>query len=125
MPSPISNDLRKRIIMSIKKGESVKEVAQRYDVSQSMVYRLLRLYKETGSYEPRENLNGRKPKLSKRELKLIENKMGEKPDITLNELIEELNLNISNSRLCRIINEKLKLKRKKNSFSKGTKSSRC
>jgi len=46
------------------------------------------------------------------------------PDITLEELKEQLNLPVSISRICRILNQKLKLPYKKNTFSKKSKPAR-
>ena len=63
MPSPLSNDLRKRIIESKLRGDTEEKIASEKDVHQSTVTKLWFLYRETGSYEPRPNPRGRKPAL--------------------------------------------------------------
>ncbi|MDR2092390.1 MAG: hypothetical protein LBP58_03595, partial [Azoarcus sp.] len=83
-------------------------------VSVSAITRLLALYRETGSYEPRPNPNGRKPALSAEQLEGIRRKIDEQPDITLRELIEAFSLPVSAQALCNTINKKLGLCRKKN-----------
>jgi hypothetical protein len=47
------------------------------------------------------------------------------PDITLEELKEQLNLPICISRICRILNNDLDLPRKKNSISEKSKARGC
>lgn len=118
MPAPLSNDLRKRIIATYEKGKSVKEIVQIYSVGQNTVYSLIRLMKETGSYSPRPANNGRKPKLHPDQLNQIEKQILEKPDITLQELLEQLKLPVCIATLCHTINQKLGLRRKKNFTSK-------
>lgn len=113
MPAPLSNDLRVRILLAYKNGKTVKEIKEEFYVGQNTVYCLLRLFKETGSHEARENNCGRKPMLTEDDLKNIENKILETPDITLEELKERLSLTVSISALCRTINKKLGLIYKK------------
>ena len=125
MPAPLSNDLRKRIIKAKEKGTSVKEIVENMNVKKSTIYNLLALVKETGSYEPRPNKNGRKPMLDDKQLKEIEAAIERNPDISLDDLKEELCLPVCISALCRTINNKLKLKRKKNSTRKRAKKRRC
>ena len=71
MPRPLSGDLRKRIIDSRLKGCTEERTASEKAVSKSMVTRLWSLYRETGSYSPRPDPNGRKPSLSAQELEQI------------------------------------------------------
>jgi transposase len=125
MPAPLSLDLRKRILRAYKNGVPVKKLASDKIASKSTIYNLINLEKETGSAEPRENKNGRKPILTNGDLERIRDKISEKSDITLDELKSELKLPICKSALCNIINYKLNLKRKKDTSSKRTKSARC
>lgn len=113
MPKPLSNDLRKRIIDAKLRGETENEIAQSKEVNKSTVTKLWALYRETGSYEARPNPNGRKPALSSQQLEQITVKINEQPDITLQELIDELKLPVCVSALCRTINNKLGLRFKK------------
>ena len=114
MPAPLSNDLRKRIIDSKMRGDTNKKIAREKEVSESAVERLLALYRATGRYEPRQCTRGRKPRLCEEQLEAIRARILEQPDISLAELIEELELPVCGSALCRTINNKLGLRRKKN-----------
>ena len=107
-------DLRKRIIEAKLRGDAEGLIAREKEVHKSTITKLWALYKETGSYEPRPNPNGRKPALSPQHLELISNKINEQSDITLQELIDEFELPVSVSALCRTVNSKLGLRFKKN-----------
>ena len=113
MPKPLSNDLRKRIIEAKLRGDAEDKIAAEKEVNKSTITKLWALYKETGSYEARPNQSGRKPALSSQHLVQITNKIKEKPDITLQELIDELSLPVCVSALCRTVNNKLGLPFKK------------
>ena len=114
MPAPMSNDLRKRIIAAKARGDTNKKIALEKEVSESAVERLLALYRSTGSYEPRPHSLGRKPRMDAEQLESVRTRIEEQPDITLAELIEELELPVCESALCRTVNNKLGLRRKKN-----------
>jgi transposase len=113
--------MRKRIIEAKLRGDTEDMIAYEKEVSKSTITKLWALYRETGSYEPRPNPNGRKPALLQQDLDMITNKIAEQPDITLQELIEELNLPVCVSALCRTINNKLGLRFKKNAPRRRTK----
>ena len=114
MPLPLSNDLRKRIIEARKRGDTIPNIAREKGVSESAIERLLRLYHETGSYEPRPNNRGRKPRLSAEQLEAVKQRILVQPDVSLSELIDEIHLPVCESALCRTVNNKLGLRRKKN-----------
>lgn len=114
MPAPISNDLRKRIIEAKARGDTNKKIAMEKEVSESAVERLLALYRATGSYEPRKYKCGRKSRLTPEQLEAVRSRILSQPDISLLELIEELKLPVCESALCRTVNNKLRLPRKKN-----------
>ena len=82
-------------------------IAQAYGVSEREVYKLAAQMRETGSVEPRTGNCGRKPKLSEEDLKRVDKAIQAQPDITFGELIRNLELDISESRLGRIVREKL------------------
>ena len=121
MPMPLSLDLRKRIIDAKLRGDTEDVIAHEKEVNKSTITKLWSLYKETGSYEPRPNPNGRKPALTPHHLEMITIKIQEQPDIALQELIDEFNLPVSVSALCRTVNNKLGLRFKKNSARHRTK----
>jgi len=103
MPALYSNDLRKRIIESKLKGIPESQIAADKNVHKNPVTKLWDIYRETGSYEPRPNHNGRKPVLSAEQLENVKNTIIARPDITLLELIEEHSLAIGISGLCKIV----------------------
>ena len=125
MPNPLSNDLRKRIIEAKLRGDTEDKIAAEKEVNKSTITKLWALYRETGSYEARPNPNGRKPALSVEQLEQITETIRAKPDITLQELIDELDLPVCVSALCRTVNNKLGLCIKKNASRQRTKSRGC
>ncbi len=60
----LHNEARKLILEAYDKGVSVKELAKCFSVDTCSIYRLLKRWNETGSYETQTNLRGKKPKLS-------------------------------------------------------------
>ena len=113
MPKPLSNDLRKRIIEAKLRGDTEDRIAIEKEVNKSTITKLWALYRQTGSYEARPNPNGRKPALSAEQLEQIARKINQQPDITLQELIDELSLSVCVSALCRTVNNKLGFRFKK------------
>lgn len=83
-----------------------KMIAQAYGVSEREVYKLAAQMRETGSVKARTGNCGRKPKLTEEDLERVDKAIQEQPDITFGELIANLNLDISESRLGRIVREK-------------------
>ena len=122
MPKPLSNDLRKRIIEAKLRGETEGKISLEKEVSKSTITKLWALYRETGSYEARPNPNGRKPALSPQQLEEITKRIKEKPDITLQELKDELELPVCVSALCRTVTNKLGFCFKKNAVRHRAKS---
>lgn len=51
MPRPYSNDLRARVIEAIETGASRREVAERYELSASVVVLCAQRWEETGSFQ--------------------------------------------------------------------------
>ena len=122
MPAPLSMDLRKRIIEARKNGDTVAKIAREKNVSTSTINKLLALHQETGEYMPRPLNNGRKPRLTIEQLEAIKSRIIDQPDISLLELITQMQLPLCVSALCRIVNGKLGLRRKKNSSRSRTES---
>jgi len=122
MTNPLSNDLRKRIIDAKLRGDTEDKIAREKEVNKSTITKLWALYRETGNYLPRPNPNGRKPVLSSEQLGKITSKIINQPDITLQELIDELNLPVCVSALCKTVKNKLGFHFKKNTLRHRTKS---
>ena len=114
MPAPLSMDLRKRIVEARKNGDTVAKIAREKNVCTSTINKLLALHQETGGYTPRPLNNGRKPRLTMEQLEAIKSRIIDQPDISLLELITQMQLPLCVSALCRIVNGKLGLRRKKN-----------
>lgn len=125
MPEPLSQDMRQRIIAAKGRGDSHAKIAKELQVSVSAITRLLALYRETGNSEPRTMHLGRKPRLDEQTLEKIRKRIEEQPDVALYELKEEFALPVSLPALCKTINGKLGLRRKKNGTRSRTASDGC
>ena len=115
MANPISNEKRADIIKHIQAGESEENIARWLFVSKITVTRVWNKFLESGSYEPKPLNRGRKPLVTEETMDKIVAQIKVQPDMTLLEIIDEFNLNISESALCRRLN-KLGLNRKKKLF---------
>lgn len=89
-----SNDLRERILLDSESGLESDELAEKYRVSRSWVDRLKQRFRETGEYTARKATQTRPCVLAGHEERLLE-LVSEKPDLTLNELRDALNLGVS------------------------------
>ncbi len=109
----LSNETRKCLVEGYKRTHDARMIAQAYGVSEREVYKLAAQMRETGSVELRTSRCGRKAKLSGADIERVDKAIQAQPDITIGELIATLNLDISESRLGRIVREKLGYSRKK------------
>ena len=101
-------ELREKILKAREKGITVAEIAKVNGVSARMIYRLTQLYRETGGVSGRKQAaHGPKPVLDEAGLRAVEMLLVEKPDITMEELREELQIPLSTSHLSRIVHTKL------------------
>lgn len=83
----ISLDLRERILASYDRQEGNREqIAQRYRVSLGMVKKLLQQRRRTGEIGPGHHRSGRKPRILPAHHHQMRTLLGQKPDLTLNEL---------------------------------------
>ena len=103
----LSNEIRRRLVAGYERLHDAKVIAQAYGVSEREVYKLVAQMRETGSVEARTCNCGRKPKLTEEDLDRVDKAIQAQPDITFGELIRNLELDISESRLGRIVREKL------------------
>ena len=99
----LHNESRKLLLQAWDKSHNAKEVAKYFSVAVSTVYRLVERRDRTGSYETRTNLRGRKPVLSQEKKQAIINLVQEQPDMTINEMIDQLNLNVSDETVRRTL----------------------
>ena len=92
----LSNRERKLLIDAHEKGYKSVQLSDIFGVSVSSVNRIIRQYKMTGSYELRTHNRGRKSIFAESDLNNIANAINSQPDITINEIIEKLNLSATN-----------------------------
>src|SRR3954464_4537403 len=111
--TPYSQDLRKRVLETILRGDgSVRQIARRFLVSVSFVTRLLRTPRNTGSLEPKPHGGGNPAVLAPEDLERLGELIRQQPDATLEELRQRLGASCSTMTLSRAL-RKLGLPRKK------------
>ena len=118
-----SNDLRRRIIERIEKGEqSQREIAESFSVSKSFIEKMWQRYRTTGSFEAKPHAGGN-TRLLKEYEEVIRGEVKERPDITLAELAEKVSKASGQRRvsLTTMSDElrRLRLPRKKNDIRSG------
>lgn len=111
-----SIEKREMIIQARADGKKIEEIVKVYHVGGSTVYDLLKLAKETGDIQPRPHEYGRKPSLGNEKLGELRQLLDARCDITLWEIIEEMELEICISALSRIIRNKLNYHLKKRQY---------
>jgi transposase len=90
---PLSRDLRERIVAAVDRHEgSRRAIARRFQVDVSCLTRWLQLRRQTGSLEPRPHGGGRQPALDHDGLERLRGLVRERPDATLEEMRQHLNL---------------------------------
>ena len=89
MPSPLSSDLRERIVRAVAKGSSIRQAALRFEVSPSAAVKLMRRVRERGSSAPARFGGHRRAMLDEHEA-LVRSLLDAKPDMTLREIQAEL-----------------------------------
>jgi transposase len=108
-----SQDLRKRIVDTVQRGEgSLRQIARRFLVSVSLVTRLLQLHRSTGALEPRPHGGGNPAVLGPQDLDQLRELVRRQPDATLEELRQRLGVSCSLMTISRAL-RKLGLPRKK------------
>ena len=100
----LHNEARELLVKGYEKTGDAKTIAAAYSVSERTVYRLAQQKRETGSVAVRTSQRGRKESLTKEDKENIRNMMDEKPDSTVNEILEGLHLSVSCSTVERAIN---------------------
>ena len=89
MVRPLSNDLRKRVVAAVSKGESCRAVAVRFGVAVSSVVKWSQRYRATGSVAPGKMGGHRKPVLEPHRAFIVE-RINQTPHLTLHALKDEL-----------------------------------
>src|SRR5206468_11909551 len=111
---PLSNDLRQRILDAVDNKEGPRrKLAARFKVNTSTITRLLKLRRETGSFEPRPHGGGVEPTLDHNALERLRKLVEETPDATLEAIRQEIGVSGSRMIICRALQKLgLPLKRK-------------
>jgi transposase len=117
---PYSKDFRTKIIETKQKtNESIQQIANRFQVSYSFVYRLLKRYKVTVSVEPKPHGGGKQPLLNSQQIDVLRQLVEEDNDATLQQLsvrlTEKTGIKVSIPTICRLL-QRLELTRKKRLF---------
>jgi transposase len=89
MTTPLSQDLRRRIVRAVEKGNSIRQAAARYEVSPSAAVKLMQRVRRTGSLAPDRIGGHRRPVLEPHE-DLLRSWVAAKSGITLAEIRAEL-----------------------------------
>ena len=86
------NEARKLLIEAAKKTHKVQEVTDCYSINRSNVYHLKKRWVETDSFETQTFLRRRESALNQEKLGSSDQLRKDKPDITLQEIIDTLHL---------------------------------
>lgn len=113
-----STDLRQKVVEAYNNQEgSQRQLAKRFRVSISFVQSLLQRYRQVGTVEPKTHGGGNPPKLSPKQIEVVEQLVAEDNDATLKELCllleQRTQVKVSRATMGRIV-LRLKLTRKKN-----------
>ena len=90
MPQPLSNDLRLRVVEFVEEGHSRREAALRFKMAASSAVNVVRLWKDTGSVQPKPRGGFRHGKLKPHQAFIL-GVVAKRPDITMPELADVVN----------------------------------
>lgn len=121
----LHNEARELLVEAYEKTGNAKEVARCFGVNRSTVHRLSRQKKATGSVKLRTSQRGRKPALSGTDLINIDLAIQEQPDITIDEIIEKLNLHVVNETVRKAVIKMGYVYKKKSLHASERERSRC
>lgn len=101
---PISTDLRIRIVAAVESGEeSLREVAELFNVAVSTIVRLLQRVRSTGSVQPKAHGGGAPAKLDAEAVACLLELVRQQPDATLAELHSRLGVACSIMTIFRVL----------------------
>lgn len=99
----LHDETRKLLIEAWNKTHNAKEIAERFSVNTSTVYRLEKQMCETGSVKTRTSERGRKHALTPEDLQNIDRVVQQEPDLTIDEIIDKLGLHVCNETVCKAV----------------------
>lgn len=121
----LHNEARELLVKAYEKTGNAREVAECFGVDISTVYRLYRQKKATGSVKLRTNKRGRKPSLSSEDLFNIDKAIQQQPDITIEEIIEKLDLHVTNETVRKAVIKMGYVYKKKSLYASERERPRC
>ena len=121
----LHNEARELLVKGYEKSGDAGAIAQAYSVSERTVYRLVQQKRETGSVALRTSQRGRKPALAEEEKEKIRQCVEKRPDITINEIREELHLSASYSTVERAVQAMGYTLKKKSLYASERERVRC
>ena len=121
----LHNEARELLVEAYEKTGNAREVAECFGVDTSTVYRLNRQKKAAGSVKLRTNTQGRKPLLSAEDLSNIDKVIQEQSDITIDEIIEKLDLHAANETVRKAVIKMGYVYKKKSLHASERERSRC
>ena len=95
MAADLDARIRTIIIECHNEGMIPAQIAKTLKLPDNSVRRIIKLFKETGSIEPRPRAYGPKPLISDEKLDEAVGLLAENPNMPIKDLIEKLNLNVS------------------------------
>jgi transposase len=96
---PIPVRIREAIVKHKQEGKSGPEIAQWLMTHKQTVSRIWQQHLTTGNITPKPKNSGRKPKITPQTMEKILTKIEQQHDITINGLIDEFNLQVSEAAL--------------------------
>ena len=91
----LSTEVRELMVKAYEKSHNATEVARNFSVSRTTVYDHVNRMRETGSVAVQTGKRGRKPILSQHQLDEIAQTIIDRPDISIHEIKEKLDLPVS------------------------------
>ena len=103
MPRAITLEEREKIIKHKQNNENETDIARWLFINQSTVTKLWAKYKKTGTLQTNYQNCGNKPKINNTQITQIKTQIEKTPNITIPELIQKLNLPITESGLSKLL----------------------
>ncbi len=95
MAKPLSKEIREKIIEHKQNGVTEKTIAEWLIISDRSVSRICSRFRKTGKIDPLPRNCGRKSAVSEEKMKEVIAEIEKHPDVTLGELREKFELNLS------------------------------
>lgn len=121
----LQKETRELIVKAYEKTHNATEVARYFSVNRLTVYKYVNLKKNNESLDIKTNQRGRKSKLTQENLNDIKQLIMEQPDITIHEINERLNLDVSDETVRREVVKMRFVYKKKSLYASERDRSRC